>query len=241
MALIHVRKRFLEATGRYDLVDSTSLANLGADDFINEGMRWLDYTFNIRQNFKHTFTSHPAGEWYASGHACRAIYAVYMSTTTQKWRLTQWDLEELISYFGGAYPGGMSRGLPQMYALHTRYAPESVVGSTIVDWWGTTLITSPVSEYKSNGIMWLPPLSETITLEIHGLYPNTKLTSDQQVNWWTEENPETLMLAACRALESRYRNTQGVRDYEDSIRSNMRGLEMDFIDNESAEVKQMTG
>lgn len=48
-------------------------------------------------------------------------------------------------------------------------------------------------------------------------------------------------MAASRALEVAYRNSEGVKDWESAIKTELFGLGLDLVEEASAEVSEMEG
>lgn len=241
MSLIAIRKLFLDTTGRYDLVDSVTYANTGADTYIRAGQRWLDEAFYIRQNYGRRFTMEVAGAWNNSGLHCRSITEVWMSTATAKWQLEKIDLAAMILRWP-ANPSTMSRGAPRVYAVTNRRSHGAdLPGATVVDWWGNYLTTQPYDYWDQNGIIWRPPLDVDTMVEVHGRFNQPALTADQAQNYWTEDKPMALLWAACRVLEISYRNTTGAREWEQAIRAEMQPTEWEFAEQQAAGITGFEG
>jgi hypothetical protein len=245
VALIDVRKEFLEATGRYDLVDPVTLFDTGADKFIRAGQRWLERTFHIAKNAGRHFATQSVGTWYALVPHVRSIHSVWMSGLNSEGTITKWKLERVeLSMMRGndvSNPASIDNGQPLEYSMaNLRSVPETA-SSTTVDQWGTVVYSSAVDHYNYNGIVWLPPSDTIVMLEVHGTFRHPTLTADSDKNYWSEEERQTLVHAACRALEGTYRNTAGVKDWEYLVAGNMHGLELEFTDEESSEIHGMEG
>lgn len=233
MSLIDIRKGFLEETGRFDLVDSTTYANKGADRYIRAGQRWLDRTFDIAANNGKYLTTLAIDDWYALIPEVRVIQTVQMSSSTRdKVFLCHAPFEEFRSQWPED-PTTVTVGFPAYFTLASlRTTPEALSLTTIAQW--ATVVTSSVDNYGYNGLLWMPPLEEAATLEVHGKFYQPVLRGDGDINFWTEQELDVLVHAACRALEISHRNTAGVRDWEFAIRSDMLGLEHDFAEQEAA-------
>lgn len=100
---------------------------------------------------------------------------------------------------------------------------------------------TPASHYANTGLVFLPPASAGMELEILGAFEQAALKEDSDVNYWTEEQPIILVMAACRAIEQSYRNKEGVADWEAAIKSEILGLEYDLAEMESNEFTNMEG
>jgi hypothetical protein len=242
MSLLQVRKHFIEISGRYDLItDDVSYADKGADKYIVLGQQWLDTTFEFAKISGSWFTTAAIGSWFALVPQCRNIREVWMSTNTAgKWKLEKRTLKE-FRMENANDPANIDRGPGLIYTIKDLRTPAEVVGTTIIDKFGTSTYSSAVDNFTYLGVLWLPPLAVSTTLEIRGDFYQDKPTVDASVNYWTEIQPMVLAMSACRVLEMSYRNIAGVNDWERSIRGQLLGFELDLAALESAEITEMEG
>ncbi len=63
----------------------------------------------------------------------------------------------------------------------------------------------------------------------------------QTKSFWSEVHPDILIKAALRSLEMFYRNTEGVKDWEAGIMSDITGMDKDAADEEAAGITEMGG
>jgi len=89
--------------------------------------------------------------------------------------------------------------------------------------------------------MFYPPADGNYTVEIVGLFYSPELSADTDTSFFGTVHPEILLMAANRQLEIDYRNTQGVKDWELAIQTEMLGLGKDLVEEHIAEVSQMEG
>lgn len=267
MSLLEVRKRFIDYTGRFDLVvDAVSYADKGADFFITEGQRWLDRRSTLYESAARWFQPVAVGDWNVAVPQCRSIEGVWMSNDAanpislntpygffaddwwdtfqgnvgQKWELAHLDQGELRRRFKGI-PTTMATGVPRFYTMPPlRSVPENPFLTTI-DQWGGTVLTRNVEYYEMKGVIFMPPASSLMAIEVQGLFYQKKLVQDVDKNSWTEAHPSVLVLAAARELEISYRNQQGVMDYEMQLDKALLGLEFDFVRQETAHIRGMNG
>lgn len=115
--------------------------------------------------------------------------------------------------------------------LDTLSQASVVVGPSIIG----------VPHYADTGLVFLPPAQEGMELEVLGAFEQPELKLDTDTNYWTEEQPIILVMAACRSLEMSYRNKEGVADWEAAIKGEILGLEFDLAETESNEFTQMEG
>ena len=262
MTLVLARQHLIELSGRYDLVvDTINWANAGADFFIQAGQKWLDRNAVVYQAKAKYYKTLALGAWYDLIPDCRAIQEVWISNQSgSKWKLTKRDYGDILYevtiasgqatdplipltiYQGNLLvdPAGIMSGAPINYApIVLRTVPDAN-GVATIDQFGAVSYTSG-NQYDADGIVFFPPVDTGHVLEVHGLFYQPKLVKDTDKNYWTEKEEFILVLAGCRAIEVSLRNQQGVADWESAIRSEVMGLELDLVDEESSETHSMRG
>lgn len=242
MTLLATRTQFAKITGRYDLVtDAVAFADNGADFYINAGQLYLDRLETIKKSYSRVFESVTSGEWYILFQLCRAIKEVWASNSDgEKWKLDKIDFDILRAAYAED-PANLDSGEPLYYApIMIRKTPE-VASTVTIDYFGSTEYTEAVDHYEYNGLVFMPPADGNYTIEINGLFYQPKLTVDASKNYWTEVHPLVLVMAAARALEVVYRNSEGVRDWDASIKAELFGLGQDLVEEDIADVGEMEG
>ena len=242
MSLVEVREQFVKISGRYDLVvDTDDWADSGADFYINAGQLWLDRFETFKKSYARVFETIESGDWYALFQLCRAIKEVWISNSDgEKWKLDKTDFDVLRAAYAED-PANIDSGSPLYYSpINIRRIPETG-GAVTIDYFGATEYSADVGHFEYNGLVFLPPADGDYKLEIHGLFYQPKLSADDDENYWTEVHPLVLVMAACRALEVVYRNTEGVRDWENSIKSELFGLGLDLAEEEAADIEPPMG
>jgi hypothetical protein len=242
MTLLSTRTNFVKISGRYDLVvDTSAYADNGADFYIQNGQLWLDRQEEIKKSHSRVFASITAGDWYSIFQLARAIKEVWISNSDgEKWKLTKTDFDILRAAYAED-PINLDQGDPLYYSpIYLRESPETT-NEIKIDTFGATEYTETGDHYEYNGLVFLPPADGAFTLEIHGLFYQPKLEENTDKNYWTEVHELVLVMAACRALEVVNRNSAGVKDWENSIKSELFGMGLDLVEEESAEATEMEG
>ena len=67
------------------------------------------------------------------------------------------------------------------------------------------------------------------------------MASDTDVSFWSVVHPEVLIMSSLRMVEVFNRNTEGVRDWDGAIATEMRTIDSDYVDEEIAKIDQMEG
>lgn len=236
MNLKELRLEFVNQSGRYDLVNEAG-ANLGADFYIRAGQDFLDRLIEQKAEIGRVFRMISTGDYLVTFPRARTIHQVGCGTSDGFiWmeRKTSYELRTLF-----AKPlDQVDRGFP------TYYAPSSLreIQPDDPNADGITGYMDVSSNWRLvTGVTVLPPADGDYHLEIWGKFYSEALTSDESESFWTVTYPYLLIMAAQRALEVFYRNTQGVQDWSTAIRTELLEMEKDFIEEQYFGYDQMEG
>lgn len=245
MPLSTIRRLFVEATGRDDLVvDTNSYVDNGANHFIQAGNRLLDdmqlllvpqdtYRIDIQ-----------LGDWYISVANLRyadIVWATKVSTGVRT-KLTKKSSDWLRENYN-ADPANVTNGCPVYWAQACAHIPLQQ---------DLTLIPPPSADFSADyadvefqqvsqrRIIIMPPADDDYTITIQGGFYGL-LIDDTDKTYWSETRPELLVLAAQCSLEMFYRNTQGVNDMLNSIRILTRGIYHNSVRDVSQHITQIRG
>jgi len=70
---------------------------------------------------------------------------------------------------------------------------------------------------------------------------NTELVDEADDCFWTINYPDTAVYASLCRLESSYRNTTGARDWLETIMRDLTNLDMEYIEEQIADLDAMEG
>ena len=240
MNLLQVRTQFRSVSGRFDLVNSDFSDN-GADFYINAGQRHLDRLGKNQKSFASCYRFCEAGFWTVQFPYCRAIQEVWAATITARWQLEKRDLQDLLEGYFTTIPSGIDTGNTLYYApAVTRMSPgSSTVTVDTIEAFVGYMDTMSGDHYEYNSILMAPPPDERLMIEIKGLFYSEKLEEDTDKSYWSEVHPDILIMAAMRHLEIVNRNTQGKRDWDDAIASELFEVDKDLVEEEIAEITQI--
>lgn len=240
MNLLQLRKKFRDISGRHDLVNEDGSDN-GADFFIYEGQKFLDRLDETRKSWGSAVKSLSIGSYTAQMQYCRAIKEVWAASATSRWQLEKMKLQDLISKYISEPTSERENGTPLYYSpTFARYIPSdptSVEFGDLLSW--LDISSSEGSTY--NSIILDTPTEETLILEIKGLFYTPQLVNETDTNYWSDAQPMLLIMSAMRQLETMNRNPTGVKDWNDSIITEMRQLGYDLVEEIIAESDQMEG
>lgn len=240
MTLRQIRKMFVEKSGRYDLWNDDGTDN-GADFFIQRGQRHLEnLVFNGRQETEHYVTLNGVSQFCLPD--VRIVKSLFVKTIDQKrTELNRISLAQAREY---VIEEMTDCSTPKFYCV---FNTRGAYGEDLVDPEGCFLsasddITTGLT-YSKMGFLLLPRVSAGTVLEVvvHTTTREPLLTADDDVNTWTEEWPELLLYSAFRVLEITYRNTQGVKDWDQAISSILIPLDMDWVEDDMQNATRMEG
>lgn len=238
MTLLEIRTMFGKRSGRYDLVTPATWADNGADDFINAGIKYLDGLLDFPKAEATIYETLAIGDWYVLFQKARFIEEVWISNIEEKWQLDE-ETKEIMREDYEDIPTDIDNGRPLVYRpANVRTTPVAAALTTITKF-GATAFTEVLAPYSYNGIIFMPPADEAYTLEIVGSFYSPTLSDDADENYWTVEFPIVVVMSALRQLEVIYRNTEGVKDWDGAILSELANIDKDMAAQASANIRGM--
>ena len=234
MKLSELHDEFEYFSGRTDLSDGRKTM------FINSGQRYLDRLDAIPKAIGKIYRTMNIGDWFLVFKECRAIKKVYMAHDEGRWKLEKKELGWLMLEYSDLI-ADLDTGAPTYYApAILRMVPQDLTTITMSKFVGEAVQTD-VKHLEYNGILWMPPTDETVVVEVQGLFYTEKLTNDNSESFWSVMHEDLLLMAAFRALEIFYRNTEGKKDWEAAIRDEVTTLGMDAVEEDIAGIDQIEG
>jgi len=247
-----LRERFVELSGRYDLVDS-SWNDSGADFFINAGQRYLDRLVEHQKSLARSYNAITAGDVHVKVADLEAVKEVWVVNADGKHKLIKKTITELRDTYYECWTE-IPRNIPKYYALAVfRPSPDESSDDDLSAHLDTTDIITTVDEdgpghYTYNGVVFMPPADGGYTLTVWGKFMSPKLTAKvtdstwvQTRSYWTEVHPDILIEAALMKLEGFYRNTEGLKDWNNFLSLDLLSLDRTLADQEMSDVFEMEG
>jgi len=236
MTLQETRIEFVNQSGRLDLINADNSDN-GADFYINAGQKWLDRETEIFQELAKVYRKVSAGDQIVKIQDARSIHRVGVGDSESfKW-LDKYFPHELREKYGKPY-SDVDQDMPKYYSPIITRPSHSESAS----WDGLAIYQNTDSEWKAyNSILLMPIPDGEYHLEIWGKFYSKTLSADSDESFWTEQHEYILVMAAQRALEIFYRNSQGVSDWTNAIRAELFGMSKDFTEQSIADVSKMEG
>lgn len=242
MNFLNLRILFRSISGRHDLVAADGTDN-GGGFFLNEGRKHLDrHLFGENQkSWAVCYRFAEAGVFSVQVPQCRAIKEVWMATTSARWQLEKKLLQDMKAEYMTELPSEIDTGTPLYYSPGiARYVPEDATPAELEAFLG--YVDVPAGDYYDfSNILFMPPPDEKVMVEVNGLFYSMELVEDTDKNYWSEMHPLTLIMAAQRYIEVVNRNSQGVRDWDAAIGTEITQLDMDLVEELIAEADQMEG
>jgi hypothetical protein len=220
------------------VLDTTNYVDNGADFYINAGQRWLDRKMTDRLSVTSAIITAPVYSVSITFPFCRNLQQVFVMdlTTGERTQLERMEAIELRDTYYGTTD--LEYGTPLYYSptfMTTNIAlPLKATLTAYAGFKGTTPPTIPADEVY-DGILFGPPCDIERLFEVWGRFYTPQLTSDGDYNFWTTVHPELLVMSACRMIEVFSRNTEGVKDWENSINTQLGDMDSDLAEEELAD------
>lgn len=227
-ALLEIRQRFIEQTGRYDLVSdlAPNYTDNGANYFIEEGRKFLDILapgFGLEElTLELTFS---ASEYIKNISNSRSILRVRLSDADEGENyLNKYTLSALRRKWGiDAQLANVDEGVPIDYAI-----------GNLRD--GSTIDTTTEAV---RALFVMPPADDTYTVYVEGIFFSAILTNDTDVNYWSIAWPSLLIEAARYKLEESIRNSAGMQDHLNTLNLHLGKIDDDVVYQENVDINHL--
>lgn len=234
MDLLEIRQKFVELSGRYDLVtDTTSWSDNGANFFIQQGMKLLDMRIPLFKSVATRYYNVSAGWWHFTMTDVRQIRRVFIHDTVKRTELYKAEYADLV----GWYPepiASLTQGRPTHYCLSYLRAINIGDKGVLTDY----IDPSTTGDTQYRGIVFMPITDKSYTLEVMGLFYNI-MQNDSDRCHWSDNHPMLFVWGALYMLEVTYRNTEGASDWYKAIMDYTRELEFDLIEEDVVDKHEM--
>lgn len=241
MNLLDIRKKFVQLSGRYDMVvDTTDWANDGADFYIQVGQKLIEKMVEVPLNVASMYVPLEAGDYKVSWeYHTRAIHEVWVETSEGRYRAEKFDLDEIKE----VYKSKMSE-TDETHDFGYSIADLRALSIVDMDDFGEYLENvEPVGidVNQAKGIILVPPVTCAATVQIKGVFHQFVLTEDDDENFWTLEAPDLLLRAALYELETFSRGTENAKNWLSAIQTDALLLDKDLVEEYSYKITQMKG
>ena len=228
MTLLEIRTKFIQMTGRYDLVvNTTDYVDIGANFFIQAGQRFLDSRMDIEKARARIITGVGQGDSTIEIPNARAIHSVLLrevgSDSERLIQLSHVSYEYILRKYGTYDSSTPIDGRPTVYASDvSRIGDEFATSQDVIK----SIIIGPMADTDYDVI-------------ITGSFFQRPLSSDTSQSFWSVAYPDLLIQAAIYKLEAFYKNTEGVRDMLFVLNEELTGIYHDYIEEDTAGKNQM--
>jgi hypothetical protein len=249
MTYKEVRDKFVEVAGRYDLINSDYTDN-GADFFLNAAQRYLDRSHDHQKATARSVQPVAAGTIKVYAPGLRAVKEVWYASSdgTVTLPLSLESMGAIKEYYGKQL-STVTGDVPAYYAPASfRPYPDAVPVAT---WTGYQDIEDLIlgdAHYQNNGVVIMPSPTVACYISIVGLFYSPALSATlsggtwtQTKSFWTENHPDTLIAAAIMKLHGLYMNTSGAADMKLVVQGDLKGLDDDDAEYDTAGNSQMGG
>ncbi len=241
--LADLRLRFVQATGRLDLIEDGDLStntDNGANAYLSDAQKRLDERVNPIELLRREQVVLATGEaqilipWLM---ALKSITIVNSEGTKKD--ITQ----EGYSYpeFEQTFPVDIedtTAAIPTSWCFNPYgLAPDQLAESTSTFASAGVEAYSDISfgqEYRYKAILFNTKADQDYTVRVTGKFYSPWLNDDSEVTYWTYNHPDLLVLAAQQIMEEQLGNMQRVRDLEAAIARGIRRIDHAIIQNEFA-------
>jgi hypothetical protein len=259
MNLKQVRARFLEASGRTDLVNVDGSDN-GADRFINDAQRWLDQRQDTPKSVARVVRHMPAGTGRLVFEGCRSVDEVWVANAEGRNQLSRQSLSDFRKTY------------PSLFLTSNAVPPLSTVSSSPtgapLHYTVAIIGLAPQQEFLSaadfeeeveRGLKWDygdivagdhyglssvligPVATEELSISIYGHFFSRWLTKDTDQSFWTTQQPALLVWAALYQMELHYSNMSRAQVWLEAINGALRGVDHDLVQQDLAGSGEMNG
>lgn len=230
-----IRQKFVEISGRYDLINPDTWEDNGADFYLNMGQRLLDRRMTSNKMIAEYPFALVAGTIIAKTPGLRSIKEVWIANAEGRAQLTYVPLNKLKA----GYPKDsalLDNGVPLYYSPAVfRPFPDELISVTGLYNVEDLLLTG--THYTYNGVIVMPPPSEDFTLIILGLFYSPYLSATltgttwiQTKSYWTENEPQVLLEAALSRLATFAGNITSAKEHKEAMNEDLRDLDFDAVD-----------
>lgn len=243
MNLFEIRKKFIQISGRYDLIEDTDdYADSGANWYINEGQRSLERRFGVGSVRAKIYQDLTVGQFIVKFKNCRAIKSVWLLKDKQRVQLEKIEETELKELNYTSPLSTQTPGTPvQYYPITFRRSPEDETGSgdsaTLLQFIETESPYDP--EYS--GVVIYPPTNIAHGIEIDGLFYEVEMSDDDDKSFWSVNYSSLLIMSALRHLGIFYSGMKTEAGWDSVLNKEAVNIEKDLVEQEIADITKIEG
>ena len=214
MNLLEIRTQLVKSSGRYDLVNTTTYADAGIDFHIKAGQRWLNNKSSIPRSLIHLSNTLSSGDYvYDIVNKFKELSSVVVDNGIDpKWILSYKSLIELKTLYNTGI-------VPLYYTNVSKSTLDATATKTLEEFINLSWPSNEDDYNDYSGIIIAPAPQTNYTVTVTGKFFPTELVNNTDSNFWTDEYPELLILAALRSLALFVGDFNKVKYLEEVIRT----------------------
>ena len=243
--LYEIRKRFVQDTGRYDMVmdpendDWRNNPDNGADRWINDGVRLLDRMWHYPTDDAWLIKMVQPGEQLISFARARTVKQVWeVGPDGSERRLERKTYDDYWRWKNelGSYRGDTFWCIP-VSAIQPGQTASTPADLEAAGAEGTDFLFNPggmQKHYPYRSLLLSAPPEAVTTYKVLCSWHSNQLVLDTDTCYWTIEEPNLVVMAARYQLEvQRHRNRQGQMDFLEPIRRELAEIELALVQEEN--------
>lgn len=241
--LAEVRRLFIQASRRYDLItggDLTTNADNGANVFINAAQRYLDRITDLPQQVRRYHALLSADEYAITFSNLIRLDSLSLITSTTRTDITQYRrTRRELKYLYAEPIAEMSSGEPTYWAFNVIGLSPDLFGSSEAELTAASLTDvadlhfgEETPDFAYNGIIFGVKADVDYNVEVEGKFYSPFLSEDTDVSIWTVSHPLLLVQAACYMVERQMKNSSGMKSWLDSMQPELNDLDNMSVEHE---------
>ena len=233
--IVELRLLFADRSGDINILDAD------IDRYVNSGIELLDTL---------TEFSHAPAKYYGElaigdsfhnfGSRSRVVKEVWIleedGTRSKLEKVTHAELMERYSP-----PNDVDAGKPLYYAININRAFPTSFDETTLPAAFQPFIDTVAADYSIDGVIFRPPADAIYVLEVIGKFHSPTLSDAYTENWWSVNYPDLTLLAAMYQLVTLYRNSEGAKDYMNTMATVINGISNDKAEEDAVDYQVMRG
>lgn len=236
MNLLEVRNKFVELSGRHDLVVDT--VDAGANFFLQAGQNMIERLVgDLPESEGRLWTTISSGEYFVNfQQRCRMIFEVWANNSTARIPVVKKSWKDLKDLYNSPLSDITSK-----YPLYYCPAKLREIDATDQNATGVFFNNTLAVSADFRGIVIMPPADVDYDIEIFGKFLQNELLLNTDENFWTITYPEILIRAAMYQMELSYRGRQAVGRLLESLMMEISEIDKDSVEESSANFNQIIG
>lgn len=231
-----LRTQLQDVTGRPNLALDKTLC----DRVINRACRYAESLQDTPQSTRRYFFKPAADAKTTSIADLRNVLSIWVSDGTDRGKLAYMDYQDAKEE-GLIGVDNLVSGTPVAYSIH----PAGLAGSYEDDSDSTDLVTAGIDSYAYADIvfslaynavplLWLPPSDGTWSFDLEGKWWPRTLSDSVTTNWWSVNQPDTIVYFAAMFLALERGNAELARHWRETASLGMTEVDNMMVENELA-------